>query len=322
MKDVYITKDSKIYRKDNSLILKINNDKFNLPVEEIDNIFVFSKIEFNSDFLNFLSKNNINIYFYNWYGGYFGSFTSPGPYPSGQLVVKQVLFYYDKILRLKMAKEILHGAFYNMGSILRKHKVDANFIKRAISDLKSKASIQEIMLLEANVRKKYYAKFNNILKSKTFVFNLRTRQPPKDPLNAMISFGNSLLYNTCLSEIYKTGLDPKISFLHEPFQRRYSLNLDLSEIFKPIIVDKLIFYLINKKIITKKDFRFSSDYCLLNDSGRKKFLENYDRRLKVTIKHRKLKRNVSYKYLIRLEIYKIIKNILEGEKYKSFKIYW
>jgi CRISPR-associated protein Cas1 len=128
-------------------------------------------------------------------------------------------------------------------------------------------------------------------------------------VNALISFGNSLLYSTVLSEIYHTQLNPTISYLHEPFERRYSLALDLSEIFKPILVDRLIFYLVNKRMLKEEDFEKDINYCLLNEKGRKIFLKEYDERLKKIIKHRELNRKVSYRRLIRLEAYKLMKQL-------------
>ena len=138
----------------------------------------------------------------------------------------------------------------------------------------------------------------------------------------MISFGNSLLYSTVLSEIYHTQLNPTISYLHEPFERRFSLALDLAEIFKPLIVDRTIFSLVNRGVIGKEDFRRELNGVLLSENGKKKFLKAYGEKLETTIKHRKLGRNVSYQRLIRLECYKLVKHLLGTEKYEPFVIWW
>jgi CRISPR-associated protein Cas1 len=140
--------------------------------------------------------------------------------------------------------------------------------------------------------------------------------------NCLISFGNSLVYSTVLTEIYNTQLNPTISYLHEPFERRFSLALDLSEIFKPLLADRVIFKLINKRIIGTKHFRKELNYTLLNETGRKLFLQHYDEKLKTTIKHRELRRNVSFQRLVRLECYKLIKHLLGMKKYEPFVIWW
>ncbi|OFY95211.1 MAG: CRISPR-associated endonuclease Cas1, partial [Bacteroidetes bacterium RIFOXYC12_FULL_35_7] len=120
----------------------------------------------------------------------------------------------------------------------------------------------------------------------------------------------------------QTQLNPTISFLHAPGERRYSLALDIAEIFKPLLVDRVIFKVMNKKEIQEKHFDKNLNSCLLNESGKKIFVQSFEDRLNETIQHRSLKRNVSYKYLIRLECYKLIKHIMNIEEYKPFKMWW
>jgi len=138
----------------------------------------------------------------------------------------------------------------------------------------------------------------------------------------MISFGNSLLYTATINAIYHTQLDQTISFLHEPSERRFSLSLDISEIFKPLIVDRTIFKLVNKDMITENDFIKELNYCLLNKSGKEKFIRDFEERLRTTIKHRELGRNVTYERLIYLECLKISKHFLGTKEYNPFVIWW
>lgn len=91
-----------------------------------------------------------------------------------------------------------------------------------------------MMMLEAQARQKYYGCFNSILEGKQFYFDKRTRRPPQDPLNAMISFGNTLLYQRIANEINRTSLDIRIGIVHAAGNRPESLNLDLADLFKPI----------------------------------------------------------------------------------------
>ena len=177
------------------------------------------------------------------------------------------------------------------------------------------------MSLEGRVHELYFNSFNLFLRSE-FPFLGRERRPPTDPLNALISFGNSLLYATTLSQIYHTQLDPTISYLHEPGARRFSLSLDLSEIFKPIIVDRTIFKLVNNRMLGEKDFDQDLNYCYLTESGRKTFVQEYEDRLNQTIEHRGLKRHVSYQRLIRLECYKLARHLVGDQPYKAFRMWW
>jgi CRISPR-associated protein Cas1 len=116
--------------------------------------------------------------------------------------------------------------------------------------------------------------------------NGRTKNPPSNEINSLISFGNSLCYTLALDTIYHTQLNPTISFLHEPGVRRYSLALDLAEIFKPILVDRTIFKVLNQKMLKTTDFEHKLNGCFLKDSGKQTFIRCYEERLKETIHHR------------------------------------
>jgi len=150
----------------------------------------------------------------------------------------------------------------------------------------------------------------------------RSKQPPLNIVNSLISFGNMLCYSECLRSIQQTQLNPTVSFLHEPGERRYSLALDISEIFKPLLVDRVIFKVLNKNELQENDFDKKLNKIVLKNKGKKKFLQAYELRLQETIKHRSLNRNVSYKHLIKLECYKLQKHLLNIKEYKPFKMYW
>ena len=166
----------------------------------------------------------------------------------------------------------------------------------------------------------YYESFDLIIND--FQMGSRTKQPPSNEINALISFMNMLCYTLCLDMIYHTQLNPTISYLHQPGERRFSLALDLAEIFKPILVDRILFSLLNKKIVQRLDFDYKINSCLLKERGRKKVVRAWDERLNESIKHRVLKRNVSYRHLVKLECYKLVKHILGIEEYKPFKAWW
>jgi CRISPR-associated protein Cas1 len=183
-------------------------------------------------------------------------------------------------------------------------------------------SVEALMAIEGHCREKYYATFDFIINNPDFPFERRSQRPPHNRLNALISFGNSICYTVALSEIYKTYLDPRIGYLHATNFRRFSLNLDVAEIFKPIMVDRLIFTLLNKKMLTKKDFDKHVDGIILTEGGRKKFIAELDNRLKTTVNHRHLGRAVSYRRLMRLELYKIQKHIMGEKPYVPYQSLW
>lgn len=126
-------------------------------------------------------------------------------------------------------------------------------VGRVLHEIKAK-DIKQILSIEGKVWAEFYSTFKYFL-PEDFMINKRVKRPPDNPMNAMISFGNTLLYTKTISEIYNTHLEQSISFLHEPSEARFSLSLDLSEVFKPVIVYKTIFDLVNnKKIKVEKHF--------------------------------------------------------------------
>lgn len=325
----YILKDVTLKRKDNNVTVKtLDGQEKNLKSEITDEIYLFGETSLNTKVLNFLSQKEIIVHIFNYYGFYSGSFYPREQNISGHLLVKQVKAYDDYNIRLKLAKSILKSASYNIYRNLRYYNGRGIELKEEMKNIESlrnkfdnKESINELMGIEGNIRKIYYSCWNKIIKQ-DIQFNKRIKRPPDNMINTLISFINSLFYTTTLSEIYKTQLNPTISYLHEPGTKRFSLALDLSEIFKPLIVDRMIFSMLNKYQITEEDFEKESNFLYLKEESKKRILVEYDKRLERIISHRDLGRDVSYRYLIRLECYKLIKDIIGEEDYTGFKIWW
>lgn len=319
-KNYYILSEGILKRKENTIYFVNEKGKKPIPINKVYSIYAYGQITFSSQVMSLLSKNGVPIHFFNYYGFYSGSYYPRETLLSGDLLVKQADYYLNIQKRLELAKLFVEGAANNILKVLAYYKIENN-IKETLSELNSTNKITEIMNIEGRIRSEYYSKFDEILPD-DFKMEGRSRQPPKNMINSLISFGNSMMYSTVLTELYNTQLNPTISYLHEPSERRFSLSLDLSEIFKPIFVDRLIFYMVNKRMLSKKDFNEDLNCCLLNDKGRNKFIKEYNKRLEKTIKHKKLKKNVSYQRLIRLEAYKLKKHILCIEKYDPFVSWW
>ncbi len=325
----YIFKSGNLKRKDNNIVIQsLDGQRKNLKSETTDEIYLFGEVSMNTKLLNFLSQKGITMHVFNYYGFYSGSFYPRESNISGYLLVQQVKCYDSISRRLELAKEILKAASYNIYRNLRYYNgrgIELSKPMKKIHVLSNKLdygnSINEIMGIEGNIRKIYYSSWNNIVKQ-DIKFEKRVKRPPDNMINALISFVNSLIYTTVLSEIYKTQLNPTISFLHEPGTKRFSLCLDIAEIFKPLIGDRMIFSMLNKYQITEDDFEKESNYLYIKEVGKKKILMEYDKRLTRTIYHKELGRDVSYRHLIRLECYKLIKDIIGEKKYEGFKIWW
>lgn len=325
----YIFKNGVLSRKDNNIRMTTKEgDIKDIKSEVVDEIFLFGEIDINTKLLNFLSQKGIILHIFNYYGFYSGSYYPKETNVSGYLVVNQVRHYIDETLRLSIAKEILKTASANIYRNLRYYNSRGSELDDFLTEIDSlskkldfASSINQLMGIEGNIRKKYYSAWNIII-NQDIEFTKRTKRPPDNMINSLISFANSLIYTTTLSEIYKTQLNPTISYLHEPGEKRFSLSLDISEIFKPLIADRMIFSLLNKNKITIDDFDEESNFTYLKENSRKKIIEDYDIRLERTIFHKELNRDVSYRYLIRLECYKIIKHLIGEKEYSGFKIWW
>ncbi len=332
-KTYYLFNPGKLSRKDNTLKF-VPHDKDGkelspkyLPVEQVGQMFVFGNLEASSSLYNFLGQNEIAVHFFDYYENYTGSFLSRDYLLAGKMIIEQVKHYNKLKLRMAIAKEIIQGAAYNMLKNLAYYNSRGKDLKSQIerikllkSNINNTQKIDELMGIEGNIRNCYYEGINIIINS--FEMGTRSTRPPQNEVNALISFGNMIIYSQVLRSIHQTQLNPTISYLHQPGERRYSLSLDIAEIFKPIIVDRVIFKVLNKRILSEKDFDKSLNRVLLNNAGKKKFLESFDNRMLETIKHRTLNRHVSYKHLIKLECYKLKKHLLNIEEYKSFKMYW
>lgn len=317
----YILSNGILKRKQNTVYFINKDEKRILPVEKIYTIYAYGKITFSSGVISYLAKYGIPIHFFNRYGGYEGSFYPKEGLISGEVLVRQVEHYLNKSKRLLLARKFVEGACKNIFRNLANYNIEITFGENLLKEIWNTSSIQELMNVEGRVRNWYYTEIDNIVPEK-FRIGLRTRRPPTNMMNCLISFGNQLLYSTIITEIYNTQLHPTVSYLHEPFERRFSLALDISEIFKPIIVDRLVLKLVNKKMIDESHFRKELNGVLLNEKGKRLFLKEYETKLKSTIKHKQLRRNVSYQRLIRLELYKLIKHLIGMEEYKPFVIWW
>ena len=336
-KTYYLFNPGVLERKDNTLkftpvaeggeALSTDAQSRYLPVEDIADFYVFGSLRANSALFNFLGQKDIAIHFFDYYENYTGSFMPRDGLLSGRMLLAQTSHYQDKKKRMIIARKFIEGAAYNMIKNLQYYNrrgkdMDGLMeLMRNFADQISEAkTTEELMGVEGQIRQLYYEAFNLIIND--FEMGNRTKQPPQNEVNALISFGNMVCYTVCLRAIHQTQLNPTISYLHKPGERRYSLALDIAEVFKPIIIDRVIFKVLNRKEIQEKHFDKKMNKCLLNSIGKRIFVKAIEERLNETIKHRSLKRSVSYRHLVKLECYKLVKHLLAIEEYKPFKMYW
>jgi len=332
-KSYYLFNPGRMSRKDNTLKFTpvdengVEGTPKYIPVETVDNLFAFGSLDANSALYNFLGQRHISVHFFDYYEHYTGSFMPKDFLLSGKMLLAQCKVYETKAKRLEIARKLIEGAGANILKNLNYYNnrgkdcsLQIASIENYLITLQDMPDVESIMGIEGNIRQTYYQAWEIIIND--FTMGNRVKMPPSNEVNALISFTNMLCYTSCLDALYHTQLNPTISYLHSPGERRFSLALDLSEIFKPILVDRLIFSLLNKKQIQANDFDKQMNSCLLKPGSRKTVVKAWEEKLTETIKHRTLGRNVSYKHLIKLECYKLSKHLLGLEIYKPFKAWW
>lgn len=336
-KTFYLFNPGQMERKDNTLKFTpfaidedgtehIGQSRY-LPVEDISEFYCFGALKANSSLFNFLGQKDICMHFFDYYENYTGSFMPRDSLLSGRMLLAQTAAYQNRKKRLAIAQKFIDGAAYNMVRNLMYYNRRGKDMEDMIQIINNLAAlipetkdVEELMGVEGQIRKTYYDTFNLILND--FQMGERSKQPPQNEVNALISFGNMMCYSQCLRAIHQTQLNPTISYLHTPGERRYSLCLDISEIFKPIIIDRVIFRVLNRREIQEKHFDWKLNRCLLNDNGKKIFVRAIEDKLEETFQHKSLGRKVSFRHLIKLECYKLAKHLLDIEEYKPFKMYW
>ncbi len=311
-------------------------DKVPFPVESVESIYCFGEIDVNSKLVTFLAQNSIPLFFFDYYGNYTASLYPRDYLLSGRLKVAQVQHYLWSKKRLFLAQAFVAAALYNILRVLKYYaprlggkaaaqmEATAAQIEAEAEGIEAVNDIPELMGIEGRSRDAYYQAWPAILGTGDFPFEKRERRPPSNELNALISFGNSLCYTSCLRQLYRTALDPTVSYLHEPGDRRFSLALDLAEVFNPLLVDRAIFRLVKTGQLQPKHFEDRLGGVYLKETGRKVFLEHWDERLRQTIRHRRLGRKVSYERLVRLDAYRLVPHLCDPKEdpYEGFQMWW
>ena len=329
-RNYHVFSDGRLERSDDTIRLVPDDggDKKYIPIENAEAFFLHGQIDFNTRLMSFLNDRTVALHVFGWEDYYSGSVMPKRGQTSGKTVVNQVRAYENSQHRRQLAAAIVRGSIHNMRTNVVYYNGRGHDLERVIDDPETTAAsieeslpVDKLLGIEATARKAYYRSFNEILPSE-FQLARREYNPPPNEINSLISFGNSLVYANCVSAIRATALDPTISYLHEPGERRYSLSLDLADLFKPVLADRVLFRLVNRNRISEADFETELGSCLLNESGRKTYTKTFEETLERTVEHPTLNRKVSYQYLMRLEAYKLKKHILTGEGYDPFQRWW
>jgi CRISPR-associated protein Cas1 len=315
--NIYLTRNGKLVMKNTTLYFLTEEEKVELPIENIRNLYFFGSGSVSTKVLKEFQKRKIVLHFFGIRGDYIGTFYPKEAYISGEILIRQVKAYMDIEKRLTLARSFVTGAIKNINWICNRFnlgKIDEPNIEEALS-------IEQLMQKEGVVRRQFY----NLIDTKLpndFKIIKREIRPPINRGNAILSFLNSLVYTTVTSEIYNTHLNPSISYLHEPFERRFSLALDVSELFKPLLSERLLLKLCNLKMIDPiTDFE-DKEGVFLSKNGLKKIVSEFDKEINKTLKMKSSNKKVSIRELIRIELYKLEKDLLNISNYKPIVGWW
>ncbi len=328
----YLFRSGRLRRHQNTIYLEHGGEdgRRPIPIEDVRELYLFGEVDLNTKVLNFLGRHGVVVHCFNYYGFYTGSFYPRESNVSGHLLVRQVEHYLDPAKRLYLARQFVEGSLFHVRRNLAYYQRRGRdlegvlaAVERCLSEVGTCADVPGLMGIEGRARDAYYAAFNLIMDLEE-PFQQRVRRPPDNLVNALLSFGNTLLYTATLAEVYVTQLNPTISYLHEPSQRRFSLALDIAEVFRPLIVDRAIFRAVNRDMLGEDDLEplGESQGVYLSERGRKTFIRVLEETLASTVHHRALKRNVSYRQLLRLEAYKLVRHLIGMEEYRALRAWW
>ena len=348
-KTMYVVSSGTLRRRNDTLMVEREDAPPRyVPVEMTDEIVVIGEATVNKGLLELLEEHQIILHFFNWRGNYVGTYWPKEHNGSGPALLAQAACCSDPARRQAVASAFVAGGIGNMREVVRYYQrrrddLEAQDILDALDRFEGQAAgaqdVPQLMGIEGNARSCYYQLFDRLMGNGPFRMGKRTRRPPSNIMNAMISFLNSLCYTLALSQIYRTHLDPRISFLHEPSDRRLSLHLDLAEVFKPLLVDRLIFALVGRRSIREEHFaRDEQGRIRMTKEGHELVMRAWDERLDKTIEHPQTgrrptgktghpvppsalghpARRASWKRLVRMEAQKLEKHVMGRAPYQPF----
>jgi CRISPR-associated protein Cas1 len=319
METLFISKDANLARRENTLTVTLGGVKRFFPIEKIRHIVLLGEGRFNSKLLCLCGANGVRLSIFDYYGYFKGSFEPKPQSPSGRVIREQARCILDDDMRLSVAREIVRAACHNMRANLAYYQyrkcsrlapllVKMDKTARRIDTANDSAGL---MGIEGMLHAQYYSAWRVV--DERLEFGVRTRRPPNNPINCLISFLNQLTYTAVRHEVFKTHLEETLAWLHAPGVGRSSLSLDLSEPFKPILADMLIFRLVRKNILKDNWFAQKDGVCLLTEAGRRHVAEHFSSRLEERYQGR------SYREWMYREAIGIERHVMGMAEYESFK---
>lgn len=288
---------------------------------EISQLALFGSIQVSTQVIRELCRRNIPICYFSKNGWFYG-ITHGIVHKNVELRRAQFRAASEPRRCLALAKRFVHGKITNQRTILRRNNSDVSQdvlrdLKYCIDHAKKARSLDELLGIEGDAAQIYFSAFSGMLKCEDdekpeFVFKTRNRRPPRDPVNALLSFAYAMLTRDWTITLQTVGFDPYMGFYHQPRYGKPALALDMMEEYRPLIAESAVITAINNCEIRKKDFLIRPGSVTLKPEARKRFLQTYERRMAQEITHPVFGYRVSYRRLLELQA-RLLSRYLFGE---------
>jgi len=285
-------------RSEHLVVRKDDRETARIPMHQVRQVCVVGNVQVSTQALQTLIENEIPVMYVTGHGKFIGGFQPP-PAKNVGLREAQYKSFADPAACLTLAKAAVRAKLANQRTLLMRNLRDAEArgsdepAARGIADLLPKlddaASIESVLGFEGQGAALYFGEFDRFLKHRPagrgFDFAARNRRPPKDPVNALLSFAYALLAKDCFAAVCTVGFDPYKGFFHANRHGKPSLALDLMEEFRSVIADSVVLTLVNNEMVAPADFRIWRDACMLTDDGRTAFFRAYEQRKATEVTH-------------------------------------
>lgn len=307
------------------ITVKLKKEELNsVRLLDISQVCVFGNVMFSAQALQELTRRGISICHLT-YGGWFHSMTTGLLHKNIELRMRQFQAAGDPPQALHIARDFIRGKIKNCRTLLRRHLPDKNApVLTQLAEYHRRVqhaeSPETLLGLEGMAAKEYFAAFFSLLPDQpAFQVADRNRRPPRDPVNAVLSFLYSLLTKELTVTLQATGFDPMLGFLHRPRYGRPSLALDLAEEFRPLIADSVALTVFNNREVTPESFLQRAGSVTMTDAGRRSVIAAYERRLETEITHPLFGYKVGYRRILEVQARLLARHLLgELPAYPNF----
>lgn len=330
MNAVYIVEQGAVVRQSSRhlVVTKGKQKIMTLPLIQTERLLLFGNVQLTTQAVNTLLQEGVDVSFLSRTGKLRGKLVSP---ESKNMLLRLAQYerYLDDQFQLQLARSIVRGKLTNARYVIQRYRrsypesdfqSELEVIEHQLQKAEKAKTVNSLMGVEGLATAVYFKAFGRMFR-KEFAFEKRTRRPPKDPVNAILSLGYTFITNEIFSLLGAHGFDPYIGYLHGVVYGRPSLALDIVEEFRHPLVDRLTLNLFNNQILKKEDFRNQQgEGVYLNDEGFKKFIKHYETRMREPFTMKPSDEKTTFRQIMQRQIQKMNKAIKNGINYEPFSM--